>query len=189
MRSNPLGFRVNTQTDGHGQVNGEEYSPESSAFSGPITHGLFTQRPHLDHGMRQGVGAAMVMPSSQAVSTTTVVVRCQQGLLLQLGLQPGKVSQRGWKSASKATSAAPQQIKAEHTMSLQAAAPLQTQHEDYSVVEWAGQTSENTFHIFINATQSVLDLFYFFSAEGGQTKEIKYGSIQPGSNLYVGRPS
>ncbi|GAX79212.1 hypothetical protein CEUSTIGMA_g6652.t1 [Chlamydomonas eustigma] len=66
---------------------------------------------------------------------------------------------------------------------LQPSAPLsllkRSSHKHIS--EYRGQKSVATFHIFVNLTEEPAELYWFH--DGGQ---VKHGSIQPGSNLYIG---
>lgn len=45
------------------------------------------------------------------------------------------------------------------------------------------QVSKSSFHVFINSTSQPLDLMYFY---GEPVVEVQYGTIQPGSNLFIG---
>jgi len=49
------------------------------------------------------------------------------------------------------------------------------------VGEWNGKQSVRTFHIFVNHTEEPVDLVWFYEGAEHYT-----GSIEPGSNLYVG---
>ena len=76
---------------------------------------------------------------------------------------------------------------------LSSAAPLSILNKKIESAEYRGETSTSTFHIFINNTNRPADLFYFYDSsnpvEGGQgrsTTMVKHGSIEPGSNLYIG---
>uniref|UniRef100_A0A7S3R0P4 von Hippel-Lindau disease tumour suppressor beta domain-containing protein n=1 Tax=Dunaliella tertiolecta TaxID=3047 RepID=A0A7S3R0P4_DUNTE len=70
---------------------------------------------------------------------------------------------------------------------MKTAKPLQTMsgvhklspHEDVGF--YKGKKSKRTFHIFVNTLEEPVDLYYFY--DGGETLR---GSIEPGSNLYVG---
>lgn len=48
-------------------------------------------------------------------------------------------------------------------------------------VEWNGQTSESTFHLFVNETQEPLDVSW-----GDEHYDTHYGVVPPGKNLFVG---
>eukprot|EP00195_Chlamydomonas_chlamydogama_P015254 CAMPEP_0202891678 /NCGR_PEP_ID=MMETSP1392-20130828/1679_1 /ASSEMBLY_ACC=CAM_ASM_000868 /TAXON_ID=225041 /ORGANISM="Chlamydomonas chlamydogama, Strain SAG 11-48b" /LENGTH=532 /DNA_ID=CAMNT_0049575503 /DNA_START=91 /DNA_END=1690 /DNA_ORIENTATION=+ len=64
---------------------------------------------------------------------------------------------------------------------LQAAGANDLLRRNDKPAEWNGQKSAATFHVFINQTKEPVDLYWFY--DGGQNK---HGTIQPGSNVYVG---
>ncbi len=65
---------------------------------------------------------------------------------------------------------------------LQAAAECYAlRHKDVHTVEWNGQTSESTFHLFVNETQEPLDVSW-----GDDHYDTHYGVVPPGKNLFVG---
>ena len=83
---------------------------------------------------------------------------------------------------------------------LSTAAPLSILRPKAESAEYHGETSAATWHIFINCTDRPADLYYFYEStseasegEGSincknkKTTMVKHGSIEPGSNLYIGQ--
>ncbi len=66
--------------------------------------------------------------------------------------------------------------------SLQAAESYATLRKEVTTVHWNGQTSESTFHLFVNNTHEPLDLSW-----GDDHHDAHHGVILPGKNLFVGK--
>jgi hypothetical protein len=53
-----------------------------------------------------------------------------------------------------------------------------------AIVSFNGQSSRTTFHVFVNATDEPVYLYWFHDAS--HLEQLR-GKVEPGSNLYVGK--
>ncbi|PNW69584.1 hypothetical protein CHLRE_46g760947v5, partial [Chlamydomonas reinhardtii] len=66
---------------------------------------------------------------------------------------------------------------------LSAAASGATLHKDLHTVEWKGQVSASSYHLFVNDTREPLQLSW---GDGAGHTEVPHGHIPPCGNLFVG---
>ncbi|KAG2427178.1 hypothetical protein HXX76_010897 [Chlamydomonas incerta] len=85
--------------------------------------------------------------------------------------------------AAAAKAAATATATATAAAPLGAAASGATLNKDLHTVEWNGQVSASSYHLFVNDTPEPLELSW---GDGGGATEVAHGTIPPRGNLFVG---